>query len=484
MKLDKNNPWLVGIAAGIISAVVSGLLVGTIFLKREQKFVQRIHRTRVNFANKLLKAELPEEALRIYDDVLHKLPEKDKHLYAHIHNQTARCYLCLARRGDEITRNLIRAAVAFEEGLRAFGSQRSRESIFAEIELSLTYWSLSWFQEAEANIAKSVKLLEDVQKLYPELQLDIPFVRMGIIPSDDMFRRSEKSPTTEEDLNQHIRFAKATLKVCTIEKYPIAYALVQSNLGFFYLDLADFEDKTANLNESIRAFSESLKIFASDKYPRNYIDLNSSIALAYLKLSDVNDKGKNVQHTIEILGEVLTIANLESYPDKYAHTQEFLGLAYKKLSSVQDEEENLTKAISCCKNALEVCKQDENKFDYGSVQGQLGDIYLRFSTITDKDKNIKNSIDCFEKAINALKVYKPADSIWEGASVHERLGYLYLSLSTIKDKVINMKSAVDSFEKALNALNSEKQPREYERVKSMLSHMKESENPQSEHERK
>lgn len=472
MKFDKNNPWLVGIGVGIISGVLSGVLVGAAFLHREQRIVRNLLATRVKFADKCLKEELAEEALRVYDDILQELQEQDKHLYAYIRNQTARCYLCLAKGGIQKKRNLIRAAVSFEESLRVSGSERSRESIFAELELSGVFWSLSWFQNAEANIAKAVGLFEDVKGIYPELQFTEPFLLMGISPGDDLFRMDPEFPTIERDIKKVIQHGQETLKICTKEKYPVAYGLVQASLGFYHLELAAFENKTANLSKSIRAFSESLEIFVPDEYPLDYIDLNSSIAIGYLRLSWANDKIENLQRAKETLEKALSLATLEGYPDKYAQSQRALGSVYEELSLLRDEEENLNEAITCWKNALKVYKEDKTPFDYAGVQGQLGSSYLQLSEIKDKDGNISRAVGCFEKALNILESYKEDETAFEYVNVREKLGYMYLYLSMIKDKDINIKNSADSFERALKALNAEKDPIRYKRVKLILQFAK------------
>lgn len=468
MKFDRRNPWIIGIGVGIISGVLSGVLVGALFLHREKEIVRNLRLTHVKFADKCLKEGLDEEALRLYDDILEDLQEQDKYLYGYIRNQTARCYLCLAKRGIEKKRNLIRAAVAFEECLRASGSERWRESIFAELDLSGVYWSLSWFQDAEANIAKAVGFFEDVKELYPSLRSTAPFLLMGISPGDDFFIMETEFPTVEKDIKKAIKHGEETLKICTIEKYPVAYGLVQGSLGFYHSRLSYFEDKTANLDKAIGDFSEALKIFSSDKYPCNYIDLKTNISLAYMGLSDVNDEGRNLRSAFQMLKEALSVATLENHADRYAQIQLVLGNVYLNLSSIEDKEENIAKAIICCKNALKVCGSDGTTYEYGSVQAQLGELYLHFSKIKDKDINRKKSADSLKRAINAFEFCKQDRTTCDYKTVQERLGYLYLYLSELEDEDKNIKKFVDSLKRTLNVLDSEKYPLEYKRVSFML----------------
>jgi len=477
MKFDKNNPWLVGIGVGVVSGLLAGLLVGVIFLHREERLKESIRMTRLKFADRCLEAGLAEDALEIYDDVLEREGEKDGELYAHMRNQTARCYLCLAKKGRETTRNLIRAAVAFEEGIRSLKGKKCSELVYGELELSGTYWSLAWFQEAEGNIAKAVGLFEDVLELYPELEYRAPFPLMGISLGDDLFTMVDREfPNIEKDIKKGIQHGEETLKLCTREKYPIAYALVQTSLGFYHLELAYFEDKTGNINKSVEEFEEALKIFTAQEYPLNHIDLRSSMALAYLCLSDVKNDEENIEYAIRIIKKVVTIATLEKYPYKYAQTQQFLASTYDRLSTVKDKEENITKAIGCCKNALKVYKESDTPFQFGRTQYELGTLYSSISRIREKAINVVKAADCLEKALRAFESCKTDESTVAYASVQESLGYGYLCLSRIKDKEANITKAVEAFEKALKVLSAEKQPRMYQRVRRVLQCAKEAEN--------
>jgi len=476
MKFDKNNPWLVGIGVGVVSGLMAGLLVGVIFLHREERLKESLRMTRLKFADRCLKAGLAEDALEIYDDVLEREGAKDGNLYAHMRNQTARCYLCLAKKGSETTRNLIRAAVAFEEGIRSLKGKKCSELFYGELELSGTYWSLAWFQEAEANIARAVELFEHVIKAYPELRYSWPVVLMGISPGDDLFTTVDPEfPNIEKDIKKAIQHGEETLKVCTKEKYPIAYALVQGSLGFYHLELAYFEDKTGNLNKSVEEFEEALKIFTAQEYPLNYIDLNSGVALAYLYLSDVSDRINNIGYAIERLERALATANLETYPAKHAQTQQCLAFAYWKLSLSGEQQENLTKAIAYCNNALKVWGESKTPFEYAEAQYLLGNMYFELSRIEQEDVNTAKAVDCFEKAVHAFESCKTDKGTVRYASVQGLLGYVYLNLSRMKDKEVNITKAVKAFERALNVLSAEKQPRVYRRVKRVLQHAKEAE---------
>jgi len=59
------------------------------------------------------------------------------------------------------------------------------------------------------------------------------------------------------------------LRVRTLEKFPIDYALTQYNIGITYHALAEVEDRGKNYNLAIKAYRESLKVFTKKNIPEN-----------------------------------------------------------------------------------------------------------------------------------------------------------------------------------------------------------------------
>ena len=70
------------------------------------------------------------------------------------------------------------------------------------------------------------------------------------------------------------------MKIRTLEKYPVDYAMTQNNLGNAYWGLSGVRNKEDNLTKSIHAYEEALKIRTLEKYPANYRMLKSNIDLA------------------------------------------------------------------------------------------------------------------------------------------------------------------------------------------------------------
>ncbi len=81
--------------------------------------------------------------------------------------------------------------------------------------------------------------------------------------------------TAEKD---HPFTAKMILN--TVEKYPVEYARVQTNLGLAYTDLANVSDKEANAQNAFNAYNKSLEIYTVEKYPIGYANTQNNLGPA------------------------------------------------------------------------------------------------------------------------------------------------------------------------------------------------------------
>lgn len=73
-----------------------------------------------------------------------------------------------------------------------------------------------------------------------------------------------------EYLKIAIKAYEEALKVRTLERFPMDYAMTQNNLGNAYNTLAEVEAKADNCKKAIRAYEESLKVFTKDEFPETY----------------------------------------------------------------------------------------------------------------------------------------------------------------------------------------------------------------------
>jgi tetratricopeptide (TPR) repeat protein len=73
-----------------------------------------------------------------------------------------------------------------------------------------------------------------------------------------------------ENCKKAIKAYEEALKVYTLERFPMDYAMTQNNLGTAYSTLAEVEAKAENCKKAIKAYEEALKIFTEEKFPEIY----------------------------------------------------------------------------------------------------------------------------------------------------------------------------------------------------------------------
>ncbi len=118
MSLDINNPWLIAIFGGVISAVFAGVILYYLFRNSKRKRFISITESSVNNADQLLEKEMYKEALAKYIEILKNVSEKrEPMLYSNINDKEGICYCELAEISNKED-NLTKAIQAFEEALK------------------------------------------------------------------------------------------------------------------------------------------------------------------------------------------------------------------------------------------------------------------------------------------------------------------------------------------------------------------------------
>ena len=74
------------------------------------------------------------------------------------------------------------------------------------------------------------------------------------------------------------------LKLYTVNKFPMDYAMTQNNLGTALWTLAEVENKTENCKNAITAYQEALNIFKKEEFPEVFplVSANLKNALEFL----------------------------------------------------------------------------------------------------------------------------------------------------------------------------------------------------------
>jgi tetratricopeptide (TPR) repeat protein len=256
-----------------------------------------------------------------------------------------------------------------------------------------------------------------------------------------------------------------TLKIKTLKRHPMDFAMTKNNLGNAYSKLAEVEAKADNCNKAIKVYTEALKVRTLRRHPIDYAMTQNNLGNAYSKLVDVEAKVDNCNKAIKAYAEALKVRTLDRFPMDYAMTQNNLGNTFCKLAEVEAKVDNCNKAIKAYSEALKVITFDRYPMDCASTQSNLGNAYSMMAEIEAKVDNCNKAIKAFAKALKVRTLERyPMDYAWTQIN----LGTTYWTLAEVEAKADNCKKAINAYKEALKVFTKEDFPEIYPNIEQSL----------------
>ena len=147
-------------------------------------------------------------------------------------------------------------------------------------------------------------------------------------------------------------------------------ALVSLGNRAYYIGIIDLE-KANYMKIAIKAYEEALKVYTLDRFPMDYAMTQNNLGNAYSTLAEVEAKAENCKKAIKAYEEALKVRTLDRFPMDYAMTQNNLGTAYSTLAEVEAKAENCKKAIKSYEEALKVYTKKDFPEIYPLIEGNL-----------------------------------------------------------------------------------------------------------------
>jgi len=267
-------------------------------------------------------------------------------------------------------------------------------------------------------------------------------------------------------LNKAIKGFKNALKTITLQKFPITYSDIQTNLGTAYRYLADSENNTKkNYTYAISRFNEALKNYKLDVHPFKYSNTQFNLGVAYRCLAKIENREKNCARAIKAFKESLNIFTLEKYPIDYAWIQADHGPTYRLLAEIKNPEKNCLQAIKILKESLAIFTPEEHPLGYGLAKNNLANAYSTLAEATNSEENYELTIKNYKDALEGYTLQKYPNGY---ALVNYNLGFAYSICAKIKDKEKNIQLAIQSFENALKVYTAKDFPAHYKEISDEL----------------
>jgi len=326
------------------------------------------------------------------------------------------------------------------------------------------YWELSQYQGKAENCKKAITAFKEALKVrtLERFPMDYAMTQNNLGTAYVTLADVEANA---ENCKKATKAFKEALKVYTLERFPMQYATTQNNLGTAYGTLAEVEVKAENCKKAITAYEEALKVYTLERFPTDYAMTQNNLGTAYGTLADVEAKAENCKKATKAFKEALKVYTLEHFPMDYAMAQNNLGAAYRTLAEVEATAENCKSAIKTFKEALEVRTLERFPMQYGATQNNLGTAYGRLAEVEAKAENCRKAIKAFKEALKVRTLERfPMDY----AMTQNNLGAAYRTLADVEAKAENCKKAIKAFKEALKVRTLERFPMQYAMTQNNL----------------
>jgi len=301
-------------------------------------------------------------------------PEK----YAMTQNNLGISYGNLAEL-EKTAENCRAAITAFQEAL----SVRSLDRFpiqYANTQRSLgnAYALLPEARDKVANCRLAISAYREALKVHSldRFPFDYAMTQNGLGIAYQMLAEVENKA---DNCQQAIAAYHQVLKVYNLSDFAKEYAMTQNNIGNAYQTVSDTEKeavkKAANYNLAIEAYHKTLKVYSLDHFPIDYAMTQTNLGVAYRRLAEGEEKAKNCKLAIKAFQEALKIRTLDRFPMLYAKTKTNLGNAYGTLAEVEDRAENCTKAKRAFEEVLKVYTKEKLPEDYAIAMHNLEILY-------------------------------------------------------------------------------------------------------------
>ncbi len=332
----------------------------------------------------LKKANYEKLAIEAYNDalkiwVLDRFPER----YARTQNNLGICYGRLAE-VEETAENCRAAIAAFQEALSVRTLDRFPiEYANTQMSLGNVYALLPEERNKVANCKLAIKAYQETLKVYSldHYPFNYAMTQNNLGATYQNLAELEEVENKVANCKRAITAFQEALKVYNLGDFPKGYAMTQNNLGNLYQTIAaaekEAEKKVANYKLAIEAYHKTLKVYSLDHFPIDYAMTENNLGRAYRRLAELEEKAKNCRLAIAAFQEALKVRTFDQFPIPYAKTQIGLGTAYGTLLDVEDKPGNCKRAKRAFEEALSVYEKEKLLQDLAGVKRNL-EILHRF----------------------------------------------------------------------------------------------------------
>jgi tetratricopeptide (TPR) repeat protein len=312
-----------------------------------------------------------------------------------------------------------------------------------------------------------LQLLQQIELLHhqqaDESQIALVYRQLG-----DCYRdRAEQNPTPPT-----FKIGLQSYEQALLHLSPQAEQVsdILNEMGNLYLMLARnaaIPDSLPYLEQAIAAYEEALIRVTAAENPTAYAMLQSNLGTAYSDLAQRQQSEEHWHNATIAYEAALQYRSAEADADRYGATQNNLGTAYWNLAQYQQPLRNLQQAILAYQAALACHEPTQDPLPYAMIQNNIGTAYWNLSQCEGVPALLNTSSqDLLKSAIAAYRValdYRTFETTPSGhAATQNNLGTAYWHLAhdpgiPPQAQFTYLDSAIAAYETCLQAVQAMKQ---------------------------
>ena len=192
------------------------------------------------------------------------------------------------------------------------------------------------------------------------------------------------------------------LQKLTRERAPLAWALVQHNLGSALVRLGERESSTQRLEAAVATYHTALEEWTRERAPLDWAMAQDSLGTALMRLGEREGGGQRLEAALSAYREALRERTRDRVPLDWATTQLNLGTALMVLGEREGGTVRLDEAVTAFHSTFEVHTPERAPLRWAMMQNDLGNALV---VLGERKKDAKLVCDALGSHLNAWEVF-------------------------------------------------------------------------------
>lgn len=231
-----------------------------------------------------------------------------------------------------------------------------------------------------------------------------------------IYRRIADLDESEEHAGKALSILYEALTASPAEVNPVAYALIQAEIGRSYMALARVKNPVKSYRSAAQAFEDAAHVITVEASPWDAASFSGQAALAYTKLSEEYARAKKYDESLEsartalaLYGEAAQFFTQARSPEERASLMSNLGSAHTIISDVfarsrmfEESLKHASFALTAYSSAAKAADLSAIPERYAATKASIGLTYITMAEINFREQHYESAISACDSAIGSF----------------------------------------------------------------------------------